>query len=363
MIGTRRADFDYGNTRLRARRGELLDDAAYEGLLGKDLDGLLDMLADTPYAPRGEPAGRIGKLGRLHLAIRTRQAGSLEQMRSFYSGPARDLVDVLLSRFDLQNVISVLRARARPQTSVDDALAALVPVGWLVEPVAGEIVHPQELAGVVNVLAARMPDREKANVLRQAFGEYERTGDLAAMERHVVADHVARLAGRLASAGKAGAALLRFARREVDERNLLVALRLRAAIASGAQGTVPVADVALAGGSVPPAVLAAVASAETPATVVATVGRLAGGIWAAALERWAATGDLHALQRTLERAATADAMALFLTGDPLGIDIPLAFTTAVQVEVRNLRLLGEAVVRGIPPAVVRAELIWPGAIA
>ena len=50
MIGTRRADFDYGNTRLRARKGELLDDAAYESLLGKDLAGLLDMLADTPLA-------------------------------------------------------------------------------------------------------------------------------------------------------------------------------------------------------------------------------------------------------------------------------------------------------------------------
>jgi vacuolar-type H+-ATPase subunit C/Vma6 len=89
------------------------------------------------------------------------------------------------------------------------------------------------------------------------------------------------------------------------------------------------------------------------------VGRLAGGKWRAALDRWTATGDLNALQRGLERAAIADAIALFGTGDPLGIDIPLAFTTAVQVEARNLRLIGEAAVRGIAPEVVRAELIWP----
>jgi len=92
---------------------------------------------------------------------------------------------------------------------------------------------------------------------------------------------------------------------------------------------------------------------------IGTVGGLGGGIWRAALERWMATGDLRTLHRTFERAAIADATALFVTGDPLGIDVPLAFTTAIQVEARNLRLLGEAAVRGIPPEVVRAELIWP----
>ncbi|WP_291414924.1 V-type ATPase subunit [Actinophytocola sp.] len=358
-MGKHRADFDYGNTRLRARKGDLLNNAAYEHLLGEDIDGVLRALADTPYAPPGEAAGRAGGLRRLHLAIRSRLAGSLEEMRSFYSGRARELVDALLSRFDIHNVIAVLRARAHPETSVDDALAALVPVGWLVEPLANEILRPHELAGVVDLLAMRMPDREQAGVLRAAFGKYERTGDLAALERAVLADHAARLAGRLASAGKDGAALLRFGRREIDERNLVVALRLRDAIASGAQDTAPPADTALAGGSIPPATLAMVVPAPTRAAIVATVGRLAGGIWQAALDRWMATGDLHALQRAFERAAIADATALFVTGDPLAIDVPLAFTTAIQVEARNLRLLGEAAARGIAPDVVRAELVRP----
>ena len=358
-MGTRRADFDYGNTRLRARKGGLLDNAAYERLLGKDIDGVLGALADTPYAPSGETAGRAGGLQHLHQAIRLRLADSLEQMRSFYSGPARKMVDALLSRFDIQNVIAVLRARVHPQTPDDDALAALVPVGWLVEPLVTEILRARELAGVVNLLAQRAPDRELAGVLRRAFAEYERTGDLAALERQILADHAARLAVRLASAGKDAATLLRFGQREIDERNLVVALRLRDAIASGAQGTVLAADTALAGGTIPPAVLAMIVSAATPAAIVTTVGGLAGGIWRAALEQWMATGDLHALQRRFERAAIADATALFVTGDPLAIDIPLAFTTAIQVEARNLRLLGEAAVRGIAPEVVRAELIWP----
>jgi vacuolar-type H+-ATPase subunit C/Vma6 len=100
-------------------------------------------------------------------------------------------------------------------------------------------------------------------------------------------------------------------------------------------------------------------SAPTAEAIATTMSRLAGGSWQAPLDGWVASGDLHALQRAFERATIADAIALFVTGDPLAIDIPLAFTTAVQVEARNLRLLGEAAVRGITPDVVRAELIWP----
>jgi hypothetical protein len=51
--------------------------------------------------------------------------------------------------------------------------------------------------------------------------------------------------------------------------------------------------------------------------------------------------------------------ALLVIGDPLAIDVPLAFTTATQREARNLRLLGEAAVRGIAAEVVHAELLWP----
>jgi V/A-type H+/Na+-transporting ATPase subunit C len=362
MRGSRRADFDYGNTRLRARRSAFLSGAAYERLLGEDIDGVLRALDDTRYAPQAEAVRRVGGLQALHLTVRSEMADSLEEMRSFYSGHARVLVDALLARFDVQNVISVLRARAHPDTSTEEALAALTPVGWLVEPLVREILRPRELAGVVDLLARRVPDRAQAGVLRAAFSEFERTDDLAAFERAVLTNHAARIAGRLRSAGADGATLLRFSQREVDEHNLLVALRLRDAIASGAEDTPPPADAALAGGTIPPAALAAMTQAM-PTTIVAAMGRFAGGIWQGSLERWMSTADLNALQRAFERRTVADATALFVTGDPLAIDVPLAFTTATQIEARNLRLLGEAAVRGIPAEVVRAELVWPGGLA
>jgi hypothetical protein len=55
----------------------------------------------------------------------------------------------------------------------------------------------------------------------------------------------------------------------------------------------------------------------------------------------------------------ADNAALFDRGDPLTLDVPLAFMAAQRTEARNLRLLGEASARGIHTDVVWRELVWP----
>ena len=350
------ADFSYGNTRLRARRGELLRDADYERMLGEDVDGLLGALDGTPYAADVDAARDGNGLRRLHEGIRSHLSRSLEEMRSFYAERARRLVDLLLSRFDVHNVLAVLRAQAVTQRPADDAL---VRVGWLVEPLVGEILRQNELAGAVDQLARSTPDREQAGALRAAFGEYEVTEDLAALERAVVTDHAVRTAATLSAAGPDAGTLLRFARRGIDERNLLIALRLRDALASGAETEPPPSATRLPGGSVPLAAFEAVLSAPAPAAVVGQLGRFGEGRWQPPLQRWAASGDLSALERELERRRIADEAALFVVGDPLAIDVPVAFTAAKHTEARNLRLLGEASARGVDAEIVRRELLWP----
>jgi vacuolar-type H+-ATPase subunit C/Vma6 len=357
-----RADLSYGNTRLRARRSDLLRDAEYERLVGEDIEGLLEILGGTPYAPDVDSAQRSDRLRHLHDAIRTNLGRSLEEMRSFYADPARKLVDLLLSPFDVQNIVSVLRATASAQPPADRAPVALAAVGWLAEPLAGELLRQRELAGAVDLLARSTPEPGQARALRAAFGEYERTEDLAALERAVVAEDAARGAATLRAAGRDGSALVRFLPREIDERNLLVALRLRDALARGAADPPP-PDALLPGGSAPPAAFEAAVHAPAPSAVAAALAAVGRPAWRASLARWAATGDLTALEREFERRRIADAMALFGAGDPLAIDVPLAFMAAKLAEARNLRLLAEADVRRIAPDVVRRELLWPGVLA
>ena len=106
-------------------------------------------------------------------------------------------------------------------------------------------------------------------------------------------------------------------RRAIDERNLLAALRLRDALASGAAP--PAEDTLLPGGSIAPARFEAAVRAPVPASVAGTLGRIDGETWRPPLARWAATGDLSALERELERRRIADTTMLFTRGDPLTI--------------------------------------------
>jgi vacuolar-type H+-ATPase subunit C/Vma6 len=351
------ADFNYGNTRLRARRSELLDASDYQRLLDLDLDALLDTLQRRHQSEKA--AHTNDPLQSLHEVIGSNLGRSLEDMRSFYRGRARELLDLLLSRFDVANLVAVLRARARAHVRVEDALAALTPVGWLRQPTAHQAMRPTELAVVVDLLAKALPDRDQALALRRTFDQYERTHDFASLERAVVGDHATRTLARLRRLGRAGATLLRAVQREADENNIVVTLRLRDAILSGADDTPPPHETLLPGGSIPSSAFAAALREPEPTAVCATLGRQYGKQLHGALEAWAGTGDVSALQRTLQRNGVADAAALFLTGEPLSIDIPLAFTAAKETEARNLRLLGEAAARGIPAQVVRHELLWP----
>lgn len=348
------ADFVYGNARLRARKGDLLQAADYERLVGKDVEALLGALAATPYAPDVEAAlTRHHGVRRLHEAIRLHLARSLEEMRSFYTGSARELVDLLLSRFDVQNVVTLVRAHAGSSSSAEEALLSIVPVGWLSEPFAREILRQHELAGAVALLARWTPDAAQARALRTAFAEYERSDDLATFERAIVADHAARVAEALEQADPDGETLQRFAHREIDDQNLLIALRLRSALERGEVEELALDRELLPGGLVAGSPLKA--AVRGPAAVSDLVA-LGGEAWRAPLARWAMSGDLVALERELEHRWAADATALFAQGDPLSIDVPLAFSVAKQTEARNLRFLAEAAIGHSDPELVRREL-------
>jgi vacuolar-type H+-ATPase subunit C/Vma6 len=161
----------------------------------------------------------------------------------------------------------------------------------------------------------------------------------------------------LSGAGRAARSLLRLTRREIDERNLLIALRLRDTPAPDAGAE----ELLHAGGSVPPPRIRAAAQTAAPAMIAAQLGRHGAGTWRAPLTQWAATGDLLALEHALQRSRIEASVALFVTGDPLSIDVPIAFTAAQRSEAHNLRLLGEAGARGIHVETVRRELLWPRA--
>ena len=358
------ADFVYGNTRLRARKADLLGADDYEALLGRDLAGLAEGLLATAYRPEIEAllAGS-GDVARLREALRRNLGRSLEQMRAVYQDAARSLVDLLLARYDLHNLLTLLRGRLRGYPR-DVVRANLIPIGALGGDAADEIAGRQDPAAVVDLIVSwRLPDATTAHTLSTAWPEYERTQDMAVLELALATHHARLLQRELADAGAEAEPLRELVARERDATNVLVVLRLRSALDLGEMTQLPPAPAPgrfLAGGKIDESALDAAlrqpGRAEAAARLAVSARR---EDWRVPLERFAAGGDLVALDRQLEIARVRWAVKLFLVGDPLGLDVPVAYTVAKENEVRNLRLLGEEADGSVPAGAVRTRLVLP----
>lgn len=358
-------DFVYGNTRLRARKGELLGPGDYEALLGRDLEETFATLAGTAYRPQIEDVLAVSTADRraLHEALRRHLARSLGELRAFYEGRARELVDLLLSRFDLHNLLALLRGQVRGEPP-EQVLASMFPLGALDDSAALEIARQPEVARAIDLLVSwRLPDPDVVRALADAWPEYERTEDPSALEHTLTARHALRVEQALRAAGSNAEPLRELVARERDAANVLIVLRLRFALQLDELTELPPAPSAgrfLSGGEISSDELETALRQPTRAESVAKLIEAARREdWRAPLQRIASGGDLPTLQRELETRRVRWGVGLFLLGDPLGLGVPVAFTVALDNEVRNLRLLAEATTGRSPVAAVRAQLIVP----
>jgi len=338
------ADFVYGNTRLRARLGEILDLTELERLLTLDVDALQGELSRTAYEPeiRAESA-RHELPDSIHRAVTRHLARTLVEVRRFYDGTAAGVVDLLLGRWDLHNLLALVRAQARA-ASEEAAMAALIPLGGLDPASAAEIARQTEpAAAVARIVAWRLPTPALAGALGGAWTAFERDEDLGALEARLATAAVEGSLERAEALGRAADPLRALLARESDVRNLLAALR-------GAAGPGEPVDARrlVPGGAIPIASLTTAAEGEdAPAIARRLAVPAAAAPWRAALGRFADGGaDLVGLERDLDAASVALARRELRRGDPLGAAVPVGFVVLKETEARNLRLVAQAVAGG-----------------
>lgn len=356
-----RPRFEYGNTRLRARRLARLGAAQLVALAGRDADGLLAALTGTDLRPEADAAvARGGGARRLHEAIRAHEARELEQLRGFYEGPARELVDLLLVRFDLHNLLVLLRGVLRG-AEAERTLLDVIPMGAFGGALAREIARQHEPAAATALLASwRLPDPATARATARAYEGYERDGDLGRLEGTIAAAHSARVAGELERFGDEAGDLRAALARRADDTNAVALARLRAALAGGELERLPEPGGWLPGGTIAADTLDAALrqpdAAQTAAALAAAAPHLG-----APLAAWTRNGDLAGLQRALDRQRPLDEIGLLRRGDPLGIAVPIGYVAELELEARNLRVLAEAATLGLTADELAAQLLLPEA--
>lgn len=372
-------DYAYTNARIRAMQGRLFDRAGYESLLAQDtLMDALDALKRSPYAAALERTtekqnATPGAEARFRLdeALRQDLVLSLSKLRRITSDRARDLLGLLLLRWDAYNLKTVLRGK-RAHAPTEEVLASTLPVGWLDEAALAELTRVTTLRATADTLETwRSPLARPFRDGLRALGESD---DLQLLEFALDRFAFARAFRVVAEDGDNDRVVRDYLRLLVDKANFLTALRYlyeRSALSGE-----PIAP----GHPLPPGLQGVVARGHEAGRYFLDVGsrftrahynavagardaRHAMALLAdTPIRRLAGTfpeGDAPALpriERTLDRALLHAAVGLS-RGDPLGIGVAVAYIERKVNEVRNLRMILRGKASGMGAEQIREWLI------
>lgn len=346
--------YDYGNARLRARKPELFALADYHRLAGAgSVDALLGMLSATRYRTDVETAmTRRRAIGRLDGAVAHHLGRTLRELGDFYQDEPGVAVALLLERWDLRNLRSVLRgvaARASPEAII----AALVPVGTISPGLLRTLAGATGVRSLLDtLLTLGVPDASTAAALLEAWPSVEATQESAPLEAALHAAYSMRWQSTLGELGLP--TLDRLFGREADRTNLLVAVRARPS-----DGGPAATDLTWMLGTISARALNAAVQQATAEAFAAAVVDVTPSRWVPLVTDWTVHRDPARLAVGLDEAVTAEMAGLFVTGDPLSIDVPVAYLASKENEAQNLRFVARGVAAGLPAPTVVEHLVTP----
>ncbi len=338
--------YDYPNARIRGLQGDLLKPAEFEHLATRnDLYELVAALASTDYGPDLEQAGRQAMgMALVEEALRGNLCRRLLGLRAFFEPPPGvlsdepyELVETLLARYDLRNLVAILRAKAAG-VAADQIPPSLVVAGRLSAHQLGELAQAVDVQSFVARLESwRMPYAQSLTRLLAAGPNQPGLPSVELALRQGFHDWAMP---RLRH-GSANAALVSdLLRLEVDGFNLLAVMRL---IDRGIH--LPAAALEaqiLKGGAIPLERIAAFAAQPGLREAISAAGRPWQRVLSAALGDSAPSDDAIAVEWAVESYFARWAKAQVYR-DPTGIALAVGYQVSKAEEVRKLRVIARAI--------------------
>jgi hypothetical protein len=232
------------------------------------------------------------------------------------------VVDILLARHDLHDVLALLRG-ARAGQPAPQRLAAVMGVGALDPEAAADLAAADGPTTVLRLAARHLPDPITARALPAAWDRYELNSDDEELETTVASIAIEGWTAQLQRVGRAAGPVLDLVRAECDRANLLATLRD------------PMRDPPrlLPFGLLTRPALQAVRDGDATHVLAARPS------WRDALDlHWGGAG-LPALEWGLDVALWRRAVRALRRGDPLGADVPVGYVVLAECEALAVRLL------------------------
>lgn len=331
------ADFGYVNARVRGLRSRLLP----EGFFGEQVEAegfaaLTGALAQSAYARDLDEAREAhGPLGAVDEALGRNFVRVTRLLLDSASGAARALIALLLRRYDLANLKTVVRG-LHAGRAADETMAAVLAAGELEAGTLRAMAEAGDAAAAGQRLA--LAGHPLAEPFRQAAAGYAKDGDLLAFE---VALDRAFYAGWVADARRlpAPAGFRRIVLAEVDAANLRTALKLR-----GRAGE-PDPYFVEGGRDLSAPVFARIAREPTGEPLPKLSGVLAGV---------SGEGSFAAVDARL--TAALDTATRRLALDPLDVGLVADYLRRKERETALLRLLARGKYYGVPREALAKEV-------
>ncbi len=346
-------DYGYGNARIRGMKSRLLDEAFMEGLIAApDMNSLIQNLADTEYGPDLDEALIHGRTAAsIDEALKNNLVRTYRKVQGFLNDEAGYIVSMLLGRWDIFNIKTVLRGK-HMHLLAEEIAEGLLPAGALSRVDLDALTMLPDVKAVVDTAATW--GLAYAPAMRGGYVAYMQSGELAdlelALDRYYAQTAFAALTGRSAN--------VRIARdilgMQIDTMNLVMVFRLQKADVE----SIKVDEFYLDGGrSISSDLYRELAHMSD---VDEVLDRLKGTPYGLTLDqavlKYLEENTISVFERALEDYHMRKALAVG-RGDPLGIGVSIAYLWAKQNEITNLRIIVKGKSVGMPIDRVRGELI------
>jgi vacuolar-type H+-ATPase subunit C/Vma6 len=339
---------EYGNARIRARRASLLDSDAYALLVrSPDLGRLTGALGAGAYGADVEQAfARFEGVRLIDAVVGGHLERELAEVHSFYADATRDRLEVLMGRWDVANLVALVRAQAGRRGSMLNS--SVLPTGRISRAVLDELAHQPGLRAMVELLVSwSVPTPAIRDRLRRSLPEFDRSGSPAVLEVAIEAGFADEVE---AAAKEAPDRLSLQLLAELAAKAILVAARFRTAERAGEDP--PSISLLSATGLVAPGIIETVIRAADASIASFPYG------FGPAVAVWIGGGDLPRLEVDLERVLLHTAQRGYVI-DPLGIGVPVGYLWLLEAEARNLRLIARYVDAGLDRTTLEGKLMVP----
>jgi len=319
----------YATTRMRVRKIKLVPREDYLRMLNMSLPEITRFIEETQYkAEIDELSSSFSGIDLLVVALSWNLAKEYQKVLDITPGILKEFTQNYLRRWDIQNVLNILRGKTQGLSS-GKIKAVLIPAGGLDKDMLDSLLNEDSPERVVDALKGT----GFSSLLEEEFPAAQESGSFARLENELYKQYFADIITAAKSGVKGGAAFLEYIRFEIDIRNIQTLFRLKTGRVSD------VRDMMIEGGSFTVEELQRLAGTESIDDLIDAVkSRVRVAALDALLNEVRENMSVHEIENRLT-CVMLEQMEKLSKRHPFSICPILVYLKKKRYEVENLRAL------------------------